>query len=332
MKNRSTRYKPAGAGIKIAAIFLLVSMLTLWTGCPSNHSTGLNSSVSKRIDEIQVSEDDKFWYCTVKGEGPLAFTAVNQVAPAGLLLYFPDTFMAKDQTVVIPPDNEIFKSIEADEVVDGDKNNARLLIVMQVERPYAFSPDQNGVRISFPKTTRRTEDTDDASHPAAGEEQDGPAEKHVAAATVLETVTTTSLENHIIINVNADGTIGDYKSFAIKNPARIVFDIYNLKSPFEKEQIIPVETGWVKQIRYFAYPDKIRLVLDTKPESLTQYFSFPTATGLLIYVGRIPEPLAQAGASGPINRVRRHLYGDKYSGNRRQVYIKAYKTRLRITG
>jgi len=295
MKSRDIRLQPAGVGIRIAACFLLVTMPALLTGCPSNHPADINSSVSKRINEIQVSEDDKFWYCTVKGEGPLTFTAVNQVAPDGLLLYFPDTFIDKNQTIVIPPDNEIFKSIEANEVGDGDKNSARLQIVMLVERPYALSPDQNGVRISFPKTTHRPGDAGDEIHPAAGEDEAGPSEKGVAAATVLETVTVTSLKNHIIVNVNADGTIGDYKSFAIDNPARIVFDIYNLKSPYEKEQIIPVASGWVAQIRYFAYPDKIRLVLDTKPEFLAQYFSFPTANGLLIYVGRIPEPLPEKG-------------------------------------
>jgi len=293
MKYRDNHLQPPGAGIKIAVIFLLVTMPALWTGCPSNsnHGDGVNSFVTKRIDEIQLSEDDKYWYCTVKGEGPLTFTAVNQVAPA-LLLYFPDTFIDGNQSIVIPPDNEIFKSIEADRVGDGDKNNTRLQIVLLVERPYAFSPDRNGVRISFPKTTHRPEGADDAIPSAARESEAGPAEKGVAAATVLETVTATALKNHLIVNVAADGTIGDYNSFAIENPARIVFDIYNLKSTYDKEQIIPVASGWVEQIRYFAYPDKIRLVLDTKPEFLGQYFSFPTANGLLIYVGRIPEPLA----------------------------------------
>ena len=295
MKNRGILHQPAGAGTKIAAILLMGSMLALWAGCNSNHSTGVKSSVPKRITEILASEDDEYWYCTIKGDGFLTFTAVNQVAPTGLLLYFPDTALGADQTVLIPPDNEIFKSIETDEVTDGDLKIARLLIVLQVERPYAFSPEQNGVRVSFPKTTHRRADTDAAINPAAGENETGPAEKDSASATVLETVTATSLENHTIVNVNADGTIGDYRSFAMDNPARIVFDIYNLKSPYEKEQIIPVASRWVKQIRYFAYPDKIRLVLDTEPEFLSQYFSFSTASGLLIYVGRVPEPLAGKG-------------------------------------
>ncbi len=295
MKNRGIFYQTAEAGPTIAAIVLTASLLVLWTGCPSNQSTAVKSSVPKRITEIRVSEDDKSWYCTIKGEGPLTFTAVNQVAPAGLLLYFPDTALDAGRTIFIPPDNEIFKSLEADEVIDGDIKDARLLIVLQVERPYAFSPDEDGVRVSFPKTTHRGADTDAAINPAAAENETGPADKDSAVATVLETVTTTSLKDHFIVNVNADGTIGDYKSFAIENPARIVFDIYNLKSPYEKEQIIPVASRWVKQIRYLAYPDKVRLVLDTEPEFLPQYFSFPTASGLLIYVGRVPEPFVKDG-------------------------------------
>jgi type IV pilus assembly protein PilQ len=293
MKNRGLRHRPARAYPKIAALFLLGLMPALWAGCPTSHTAGVNSSSPNRINEIQVSEDDQAWYCTIKGIGTLTFTALNQVDPAGLLLYFPDTALDADRAVVISPDNEIIKSIEADEVLDGNLKDSRILIVTQVERPYAFSPDPDGVRVSFPKTTARPTDTGDSNGDTAGEPETGRREPGAAAATVLETVTAATLEDHSIITVNADGTIGNYKTFAIENPARIVFDLFSLKSAYEQEQIIPVGSRWVKQIRYFAYPDKIRMVLDTEPEFLTQYFSFSTASGLLIYIGRLPEPLVK---------------------------------------
>lgn len=302
MENQGILRPSSGAGLKIAAIVLTACLLVFGAGCPSNHSTVENASVLKRITEIRVDGDDKFWYCDIKSDESLSFTAFNQVAPAGLLLYFPNTTLNFEQTILFPPDSEMFKSIEADEIMDGDTKTTRLLIVMQVERPYTFSPDQNGVRISFPKTTHRPADTDNTIHSPAEKNETGAAGKDLTAATVLETVSATALKNHIIISVNADGPIADYKSFAIENPARIVFDIYNLKSPYEKEQIIPVTSEWVMQMRYFAYPDKIRLVLDTKPEFLSQYFSFPTAAGLLIYVGRIPEPLAEKGPTSEAGR------------------------------
>jgi hypothetical protein len=83
----------------------------------------------------------------------------------------------------------------------------------------------------------------------------------------------------------------DYKSFVIDKPARIVFDIFNIRSPHMGGRTIPVDSIWIKRIRYNPYPDKVRLVLDTKDQFLTKYFSFPTHYGLLIYVGRMPEPL-----------------------------------------
>ena len=64
MNNRDIRLQPKGAVTKMAAIILTVSMLAYWAGCSSNPSTGVNSAVSKRINEILVSEDHKFWYCT----------------------------------------------------------------------------------------------------------------------------------------------------------------------------------------------------------------------------------------------------------------------------
>ena len=118
-----------------------------------------------------------------------------------------------------------------------------------------------------------------------------PAKSEYPPASELKKVTATPLERHIIVNVDADGTISNYKSFVIDNPARIVFDIYNIVSPHKEGQTITVGSKWVRQIRYSPYPDKIRLVLDTEKQFLTDFFSFPTGSGLLIYVGQLPEPL-----------------------------------------
>jgi len=152
-----------------------------------------------------------------------------------------------------------------------------------------MSPDENGLKISFPKSL--------AEPPEMAAILESPEMDAVAAGdhdipsvNLLKTVTATPLEKNIIVNVNADATITDYQSFAIENPARIVFDIYNLKSPNREDQTIVVDSKLVKRIRYNTYPDKIRLVLDTEKQFLTEYLSFPTGSGLLIYVGRVPEP------------------------------------------
>jgi hypothetical protein len=278
-------------GKKNLPSILMASILALFFGCNSNHSSDVKSPISKSIIEILISEDQESWNCTIKGNKSLTFTAINQISPIGMLFYFPDTTLDIAKTVQIPPNNEIVSSIQAGEFIDGDTTNSRISIVLKMDRPYSISPDKNGLIVSFPKSPGPQIDNDvkkkltsEGNEPRIGKHDFPPASR-------LKTVTATPLKNSLLVNVNADGIISDYKTFAIENPARIVFDIYNIKSPYNKEQTVSVESRWVKQIRYFAYSDKIRLVLDTHQDFLTNYFSFPTSSGLLIYVGQIPEPL-----------------------------------------
>jgi hypothetical protein len=84
----------------------------------------------------------------------------------------------------------------------------------------------------------------------------------------------------------------------VDNPDRIVFDIYDLKSPHEQEQIIAVESQWVKRIRHFGHPDRVRLVIETHDNYSSKYWTNPTDKGLLIYVGKIPASSNQTRENG----------------------------------
>jgi hypothetical protein len=270
--------------------FILVCILVLFAGCKSDNFGRVEPAIPKRITEILISDDHESWNCTIMGNQALTFTAINQVSPAGLLLNFPETTLDFAGTVPVPPDNEILSAIEANEINYRDKINTRILIVLKKDRPYAISPDGEGLKISFPKTTARQENPGVNVESATSKKDDTTGDIKVPVAGRLASVIATPLKNHMIVNVAADGTISDYQSFTIKNPARIVFDLFNLKGSDSGEQIISVASKWVKQIRYLAYADKIRLVLDTDENYLTEYFSFPTASGLLIYIGPTPEP------------------------------------------
>ena len=100
----------------------------------------------------------------------------------------------------------------------------------------------------------------------------------------------------MVVNVSANGAIKDFKSFTIdgKQP-RIVIDMFKIKSPYKKEQRLAVKSPWVNQVRHFGYPQKVRLVLDTPKASLAKYSASPTANGLMIHVGKVPQtPKPQA--------------------------------------
>jgi len=87
------------------------------------------------------------------------------------------------------------------------------------------------------------------------------------------------------VKVAADGTIKNYNDFTLVEPDRIVFDLYQIKSPQVKEQKIAVQSKWIKQIRYFGHTDKLRLVIETHPEYRPTYSSTSINTGLIIKVG-----------------------------------------------
>ena len=276
---------------KILPFILTASLLIFWHGCDSKNYQATESPVSKSITAINVFEDDKSWNCRIEADKPLTFSAINQVSPTGILLYFPETTLQNREEFSVSYANEIIGTVEADEFIDGNSTNSRVLIGLKVDRPYSIYPDGNGLKISFPKTLAQPIDkkamTISADSNAAESGKPG-----IPPANVLKSVTATPLKNHILVELYADGTIMDYRSFTIDNPARIVFDINNIQSLDKGGQTLVVDSKWVKQIRYNAYPDRIRLVLDIKDQAMKNYLSFPTGTGLLIYVGQLPEQLS----------------------------------------
>ena len=108
----------------------------------------------------------------------------------------------------------------------------------------------------------------------------------------LKSISSAELADSINIFVNADGTVKDYKFFTTTNPARIIFDLFGVKSPFQKEETIPVGSKWVKTVRHYGYPDRVRVVLDTTEKYLSAVSANSSANGLVIQVGSTPKTAA----------------------------------------
>jgi type IV pilus assembly protein PilQ len=106
-------------------------------------------------------------------------------------------------------------------------------------------------------------------------------------ATVLKGVSAAPSDDGVVITVEADGTLSDYKAFTItESPPRIVFDLPSLRSPYKAEQRITPTSGPVQQIRHVAHPDKVRLVIETQKANLQKYSAEAVQNGLIIQVGK----------------------------------------------
>jgi len=279
-------------------IIALVILIAGFAGCASNKAGELKAMDAKRITAITTRVTADSVIVGIDGNQPLTYTAIKQVFPMGVLFHFPETSLDKVKTVTTPPANEIIGSVKATELVEGKSTTSRIFIAMKADAPYELKPQDSGLQVLFPKGASPTPA---AAEPVTEEpiaEQAAP-KKAIPEASRIESITATALKDNVIVNVKADGTIKDYKSFTIdgKDP-RIVFDMYRIKSPFEKEQRIPVQSKWVRQVRHFGYPDKVRLVVDTQKTYLDKYSASPTDNGLLIHIGNVP-PVAQAQTAKP---------------------------------
>jgi len=275
-------------GKKASRIIPLAVMFTVCLQCASYEADDGKRPKSRCITEMMISENPDSLIFIVRGNRPLTHMAIKQVDPIGLLFHFPDTTLQMIKRAYIPPDNEIISSITADEIVKDKTTTSRIRITLKIDCLYELIPNETELQIVFPKTT--------AFLKAPGPEKNllairtepvEPTQKSGLAASRLITVTAALLEDNVKVNLETDGAIKDYKSFTMNNPARIVFDLYNIKSPHKIEQTIAVDSKWIKQVRHFGYPDKVRVVIDTDKDYLSKYSILAYDNGLIINVGEI---------------------------------------------
>ncbi|MEE8430282.1 MAG: type IV pilus secretin PilQ [Candidatus Desulfatibia sp.] len=271
--------------IRATAFFILMVVILL-AGCASNQMAtkqtekgAVESITSKLITQITTTEDPEAFSVWIKGNRLLTYTSVKQPVPLGVLLYFPETALRGDINTTYMPESDLVGSINASELTDKG-HTSRIEIALKQDASYEVIRQDNDLKIVFKKVS------------AAAETQTMPAAASTAVAVRLESISLAELADSINIFVNADGTIKDYKFFTTTNPARIIFDLFGVQSAFKKEQTIPVGSQWVKTIRHYGYPDRVRVVLDTTARYLSAVSANSSETGLVIQVGSTTKTAA----------------------------------------
>jgi type IV pilus assembly protein PilQ len=215
--------------------FLLIFMISIF-GCVPK-STVKQSSIDtedlpkeKVIREIKAIENDKSSVVLIKGNHLLTYTSVKQPFPVGVLLYFPETNLSNIKKVYSPK-SDIIDSIKSTEL-SGKGTTSRIEISLKKDMAYEVTREGTDLKIVFDKTKPSLivkSDKKSAKKKSA---------KTMPLASLLKEVRTKKLKKSVEIIIKADGSIKDFKSFSIENPARIVFDIFNVKTPYKKEQSV----------------------------------------------------------------------------------------------
>jgi len=290
--------------IRATAFFILIVVILL-AGCASNQMAtkqtekgAVESIASKLITQVTTSEDSEAFSVGITGNQLLTYTSVKQPVPLGVLLYFPETALGDINTTYMP-ESDLVGSINASELTDKG-HTSRIEIALKQDTSYEVIRQDNDLKIIFKKVSTAATSTEQVikthEEKQAAETQTMSAAASTAVAARLESISSAELADSINIFVNADGTIKDYKFFTTADPARIIFDLFGVKSPFQKEQTIPVGSKWVKTVRHYGYPDRVRVVIDTTARYLSAVSANSSENGLVIQVGSTKTAAAPAQA------------------------------------
>lgn len=297
---------------------LLTAWLIAFSGCAAQKATEKAADAPeapaepKAITAVQTSEDSDSIRISISGNRVLTYTSVKQPFPEGVVLYFPETVVNTDVADLYPVDSDPVDSVKVAQL-DDKGPTARVEILLTGDAPYQVERDGDGLSITFAKPSAGEASMgavpDQTAGPMAAEPVETPAMAMApagggegesgASANRLRAVTADPRDNGVAVTIFANGPIAAYHSFALKNPARIVFDIENLDSPFKGEQVVSVESPWVKRVRHYRDTDKLRVVLDTEDQYLDAFSAAATEKGLRIYVGELAALSGDMAAPGP---------------------------------
>ncbi len=277
MKGKDRKPKKNWTGVVSVIGFLLLFMVAagqIWA-----QSKGVKAITNIRIDENRDSVD-----LFIDGNTLLTYAPYIQSHPPVVNLYFNDTIL-RTENVHLTPENDLVESVKA----TGDAGNgaAKVEIVLAKDIPSKVFRRGNTLKVSFDK--HASPPKAEAVKPSA-KPQYARTRSYSASGTRLETIYAGKIKDEhdkesVKVFIETNGPITRYESYTSENPARIVFDIYNVRSPYKNERTVPVYTEWVKRVRYNGYPDRLRVILDTKSVYLDAYNAYPIENGLIVHVG-----------------------------------------------
>jgi type IV pilus assembly protein PilQ len=294
--------------------FLLLSLMV--AGCAaqmaanSADSGGITKSDLKQINNLSITEDEEQVYLSVEGSPDLLFSDIRKSAPPEVTFYFPGTQLVGVEAQYDIEISPVATIMTSEVVADG--HTAKIAVNLTKDAIYSVDKSPTGIVIAFSRDAVEGETSlVEGGSETINEQTTVEVEEVVVASkgTCIETVSVEEREDGIDITILADGTIQEYSAFTVDNPPRIVFDIFNMSSPYKGLQKVVVDSKWVTGLRHFCYPDKLRVVLDTDKSYMTAFASKPVNNGLIISVSEekpiiredliVPAVVEQVAASAP---------------------------------
>ena len=276
------------------------------------------------IAEVVIEGNDVL----IKGNRALTYTSVKQLSPsAAINIYFPDTKLSSGETTIASTSPLIDTILTSQK--DQKNPSSKITVQLHQDAPYKIVREGTNLRLMITDANIQAykegqTDTREASElmPIKTNPQRGAPQPTVASndaipidssqtsdntmkgssgqTSSIETKTATQINafdsqidpKHASIQILADGQIVDFKATTMDNPARIVLDLFDISFAEQKSTVSVAKNPYIKEVRVYTYPKRVRVIIDTKEEFLSAYKPISTKQGLSVIVGyNIPENL-----------------------------------------
>ncbi len=264
---KSLNKKKGCCGVVVISIILLVM------GCaPREKVQPLPKAVPQNfIKNIEVVDRDEGKRVIIEGESPLVYTFFKLIPqPLKLVIDIPQTELAEGVSTPITVGDDVIKEI----VATQQEGNAKICICLnklvryqvQKEGPLLYiDVGKRGPLIAREEEKKKEIEIIEEAPPPVKEKV---VPKEMAPAQSLVGVyADKSQKDKVILSLKTDGRVGDYNTFALQKPTRLVIDLWKIKRKFPSRAVL-VDSPFLKKVRLGDHPKKVRVVLDIPTKAL----------------------------------------------------------------
>jgi type IV pilus assembly protein PilQ len=290
-------------GNKVYKWALLSVTILLIVGCASREKaeplpapTTIPSNLVKKIAIEDTAEGKKV---VIEGEAPLPYTFFRLAPePLQLMVNIPQATLAPEAATPITIGDSVIQEIVATQR-DGYVEvsiGLNKLVRYQVQKEGNFLNIVVGKQ--SPLLAREEEKKEEVK--IEGEKpptvkEEGIEKALAPAKSLVDVSVDTSQKDMIILQLQADGQLGDYNAFGLQKPTRLVIDLWDIKRRFGKKGL-SVNSPYVKKVRFGDYPKKVRVVLDIPSKTIPSHTLDRIGNTLIIVLGKKEVVAAMAPA------------------------------------
>jgi type IV pilus assembly protein PilQ len=239
------------------------------------------------VKAITVSEETGSTRIIVEGSDELVYGALElDEDPLKIRLEIPKASI--EVVTPIPVNNGTLTEIIATSYGDG----GRLEIGLVDRVPFNLTREANNIYIDVERPQEFEGAKIEATAPAVVEEIETTLP--MKPATAMTDLKIAGDNEATTVAIIADGAIGDYNSFILQSPPRVVIDLWELRKAFP-EHAVHAGTRHLRRIRIGEHPKKTRLVFDITGSELPGFRVDRFENELVVLLGSIEAAAPHTG-------------------------------------